>query len=159
MKILLEELKKLNKSIDLVSNYFLLLEQDLSKEDKEKLITFQQELAQIIKKYSNSEVIATNNTTDEFIKTLLKKGSYLINKVEQVKRTSKQGITEQELQTLKLWDNCEKLLKILQNKTAISNQKMIEAKRKGNPLLNNKKEELKNNTNWKELVKESYFNY
>lgn len=47
MEILLEELKKLNKSIELVSNYFLLLEQDLSKEDKEKLITFQQELAQI----------------------------------------------------------------------------------------------------------------
>lgn len=89
----------------------------------------------------------------------MKKGSYLINKVEQVKKTTKQGITEQELQTLKLWDNCEKLLKILQNKTAISNQKMIEAKRKGNPLLNNKKKELKNNTNWKELVKESYFNY
>lgn len=36
---------------------------------------------------------------------------------------------------------------------------MIETKRKGKPLLNNKKEELKNNTNWKELVKESYFNY
>lgn len=159
MEILLEELNKLNKSIDLVSNYFLLLEQDLSKEDKEKLITFQQELAQIIRKYSNSKVIATNNTTNEFIKTLLKKGSYLISKIEQVKKTTKQGITEQELQTLKLWDNCEKLLKILQNKTAISNQKMIEAKRKGNPLLNNKKEELKNNTNWKELVKESYFNY
>lgn len=159
MEILLEELKKLNKSIELASNYFLLLEQDLSKEDKEKLIIFQQELAQIIKKYSNSEIIATNDTTDEFIKTLLKKGSYLINKIKQVKRTTKQGITEQELQTLKLWDNCEKLLKILQNKTAISNQKMIEAKEKGTTLLNNKKEELKNNTNWKDLVKESYFNY
>lgn len=77
MEILLEELKKLNKSIELVSNYFLLLEQDLSKEDKEKLLTFQQELAQIIRKYSNSEVIATNDTTDEFIKALLKKEAIL----------------------------------------------------------------------------------
>ena len=41
-----------------------------------------------------------------------------------------------------MWDNCEKLLKILQNKCALSNNEINKAKEEGKPLRDKNGKEL-----------------
>lgn len=151
MKILYKDLQLLNEAMNLILASFILTEQDLSIDDKEELRILQQEIAQAVKKYSSVNAIGSNKNSDKFINSLISKGQAIRRKLEPVINTTNQGATEEELETLKMWDNCEKLLKILQNKCASSNDKIDKAKKEGKPLCDKNGKELQKNNDWKKL--------
>ena len=87
-------------------------------------------------------VIGSNKNSNTFIISLISKGRTIRAKLEPVIKSTRQGATEEELETLKMWDNCEKLLKILQNKCALSNNEINKAKEEGKPLCDKNGKEL-----------------
>ena len=59
-----------------------------------------------------------------------------------------------------MWDNCEKLLKILQNKCALSNDEISKTKEEGKPLCDKNGKELQKNSDWRKLsVAQKCFKY
>ena len=160
MEILYKDLQLLNKAMNLILTSFILTEQDLSINDKEELRKLQQEIAQAVKKYGSMNVIGSNKNSNTFITSLISKGQAIKVKLEPVIKSTDQGATEEELKTLKMWDNCEKLLKILQNKCALSNDEISKAKEEGKPLRDKNGEELQKNSDWRQLsVAQKCFKY
>lgn len=159
MEVLYKDLQLLNEAMNLILASFVLAEQDLPTNDKEELRKLQQELAQAVKKYGSKNVIGLNKNSDAFITSLISKGRVIRKKLEPVIKTTHQGATEEELETLKLWDNCEKLLKILQNKCADSNVKIDKAKEDGKPLHDKNGKELQKNSDWRKLAAQKCFKY
>lgn len=159
MKFSLKDLNTINKALNLILFYSLITEQDLSNEDKTSLTELLQDVAQIVKKYSNSYVIGNNINSDKTVKDILKKAAYLRDKMTVVFNTTKEAETEEESKTKKLWDQCEKFITLLQNKEAKSNIEIEKAEKSGAPILNKQGEPLKKNTDWKDLSSVKCFNY
>lgn len=157
MDILYEDLQSLNEAMNLILAFFVLAEHDLSINDKEELRKLQQEIAQAVKKYGSMNVIGSNKNSNAFIISLISKGRTIRAKLESVIKSTNQGATEEELETLKMWDNCEKLLKILQNKCALSNNEINKAKEEGKPLRDKNGKELQKNSDWRKLLEEQKF--
>lgn len=102
MKLSLKALNTINKALNLILFYSLITEQDLSNEDKTSLTELIQDVAQIVKKYSNSFAIGNNINSDKTVKEILKKAAYLRNRMTVVFNTTKEAETEEESKTKKL---------------------------------------------------------
>ena len=78
--------------------------------------------------------------------------------IEKLKSLTKEGATNTEKRDLEVWDYCEKMLTDLQNKMAISNDKL-----KKHTIISNNGNKLDQNPNWKDScfngVKTNSFNY
>lgn len=160
MEFLYKDLQLLNEAMNLILASFILTEQDLSTNDKEELRKLQQEIAQAVKKYGSMNVIGSNKNSNAFIISLISKGQAIRAKLEPVIKSTHHGATKEELETLKMWDNCEKLLKILQNKCALSNDEINKAKKEGKPLHDKNGKELQKNSDWRKLsAAQKYFKY
>lgn len=153
MKILL----LINEFFDYLENK-ILSEEELTKEEKEKLKNVFLEISNEWKKWKDAKFIGTIKGREKeaklLIKNLMVKASKIKPSMEKLKTLTKNGLTSSEEEDLKTWDYCEKMLTVLQNKMAKSN---IELKKTNNTS------NITYNPDWKDScfnsVKTNYFNY
>lgn len=155
---MVQELEKIKIILENIINEE---EWDLSEEEKRKLNLYLKKLFEILNKYKNEFVIGSFKENDAYIKQLITNISKLKPKIEKIKRTTKEGITNEEYETLKNWDNCEKMLTLIQNKMANSNKEIDKAKEEGKPIISKyTNKELRKNIDWNTLKEKiNYFPY
>ena len=137
--------------------------EDLSSEQKAKLANLLSLLIKEWNKWKNFDIVGTTDEEEyeKKIDNLLLKSAMVRPFMENLKKLTKDGITDNEIKSLKLWDNCEKILTMLQNKLAKSSNFIN--KNKGVKSASGK--ELKPNKSWEEIAKKhfseeiNYFNY
>lgn len=156
MKVLL----LINEFFDYLENKIIL--EELSQEDKKKLNEIYIKISNEWKKWKDSKFIGTIEGREEnvrdSIKNLMLRAAKLKPSIEKLKSLTKEGATDTEKRDLEVWDYCEKMLTNLQNKMAISNDKL-----KKHTIINNNGNKLVQNPSWKDSclnsVKTNYFNY
>lgn len=87
----------------------------------------QQSVVSILNKYKNNNEIVNVGNFDKIVKNLLFKAATLkpqINRIQEIVQRSDGGITVEEREILKIWDNFEKILSILIKKIAVGNDKI-----------------------------------
>lgn len=157
----MEILLLINEFFDCLENK-ILSEEELTKEEKEKLNEIYIKISNEWKKWKDSKFIGTIEGREEnvrdLIKNLMLRAAKLKPSIEKLKSLTKEGATNTEKRELEVWDYCEKMLTNLQNKMAISNDKL-----KKHTIINNNGNKLVQNPNWKvsclNSVKTNYFNY
>ena len=157
MKILL----LINEFFDYLENK-ILSEEELTKEEKEKLNEVYIKVSNEWKKWKDAKFIGTIEGREKnvriSIKNLMLMAAKLKPSIEKLKSLTKEGATDTEKRDLEVWDYCEKMLTNLQNKMAISNNKL-----KKHTIISNNGNNLVQNPNWKDSclnsVKTNYFNY
>ena len=157
----MEILLLINEFFDYLENK-ILSEEELNKEEKEKLNEFYIKISNEWKKWKDAKFIGTIEGREEnvriSIKNLMLMAVKLKPSIEKLKSLTKEGATDTEKRDLEVWDYCEKMLTNLQNKMAISNDKL-----KKHTIINNNGNKLVQNPNWKDSclnsVKTNYFNY
>lgn len=158
----MEILLLINEFFDYLENK-ILSEEELTKEEKEKLKNIFLEISNEWKKWKDAKFIGTIKGREENVRTSIKnlmlKAAKLKPSIEKLKSLTKEGATDTEKRDLEVWDYCEKMLTDLQNKMAISNDKL-----KKHTIISNNGNKLVQNPNWKDSclnnsVKTNYFNY
>ena len=121
----MEILLLINEFFDCLENK-ILLEEELTKEEKEKLNEVYIKISNEWKKWKDAKFIGTIEGREKnvriSIKNLMLKAAKLKPSIEKLKSLTKEGATEKR--DLEVWDYCEKMLTDLQNKMAISNDKL-----------------------------------
>ena len=156
----MEILLLINEFFDYLENKIIL--EELSQEDKKKLNEIYIKISNEWKKWKDSKFSGTIKGREEnvrdSIKNLMLMAVKLKPSIEKLKSLTKEGTTDTEKRDLEIWDYCEKMLTNLQNKMAISNDKL-----KKHTIISNNGNKLIQNPNWKDSylnsVKTNYFNY
>lgn len=170
-------LKILNESYETLAFTLLLFESDLTVSDKQKIINLRLEIEKELKEFEKSEknnkirVTFKEDGEERYINYIMTKAALLRQKMKPVFTSTKQGATEEEIQTLKLWDTTEKALTKLQNYMGVNNNKFFKrAEEETDPKLENGKKAFPI-VSWREVANKiqkknsnsleeyNYFNY
>ena len=140
----MEILLLINEFFNYLENKIIL--EELSQEDKKKLNEIYIKISNEWKKWKDSKFIGTIKGREEnvrdSIKNLMLMAAKLKPSIEKLKSLTKEGATDTEKRDLEVWDYCEKMLTNLQNKMAISNDKL-----KKHTIINNNGNKLVKNPN------------